>query len=275
MTKKYYLLKSFASLFAMIFGFSATVAAQYGAIETTYRINGNINDLLSNVPIEGIKVSMKSQDNPKATTQSDSLGHFEFEMYQWALDNTYYFTANDIDGVANGGEYLAKDTSMHMDYADFQRGDPRGHWQIEKTCRYQMNLKLPKAEVKTEPVDPPLKPPLDTNETTFKPILLPKDTLLLSTHEVTSQDPTEEWTLTEVYPNPTTGLVEIVMDAKQSEEISLQLYDDNYKILLERTEHLQSGSNKFAVDLKEYATGNYFLVIMRRDDRVVKKIVKT
>ena len=274
MTKKFYLLKSFATLLAAIFGFSATVAAPYGAIETTYKINGNINDLLSNVPIEGIKVSMKSQDNAPTTTQSDSLGHFEFAMYQWALDNTYYFTAEDIDGGAGGGDYLSKDTTLRLAYEDFQRGDPRGHWQIEKTCRYEVNLKLPKAAVVADTIDPPINPPLDSNEINPKPILLPKDTLLLSTAELAAQDPVDEWTTTEVYPNPTNGMVEIVMNAKQEDDIRLQLFDEGYKALFERTEHLQPGSNKFTLDLKEYATGNYFLVIIRRDNKVVKKIIK-
>ncbi len=274
MTKKYYLLKALASLLAMIFGFSATVAAQYGVVETIYKINGNINDLLSKVPIENIKVSMKSHDNPKVTTQSDSLGHFEFEMNRWTIDNTYYFTAEDMDGRAGGGDYLPKDTSLRLAYEDFQRGDPRGQWQVEKTCRYQVNLKLPKAAVVADKVDPPLQPPADSNEISPNPILLPNDTLLLSPAEVDAQYPTDEWTLTEVYPNPTNGLVEIVMDVKLAEEIRLQLYDDTYKILLERTEQLQSGRNKFSLDLKEYATGNYFMVMIRRDDRIVKKIIK-
>jgi putative lipoprotein (rSAM/lipoprotein system) len=274
MTKKYYLLKALASLLAMIFGFSATVAAQYGAIETTYKINGNINDLLSNVPIANIKVSMKSQDNASTTVQSDSLGHFEFAMYQWALDNTYYFTAEDIDGGAGGGDYLPKDTTLPLGYEDFQRGDPRGHWQVEKTCRYQVNLKLPKAVFVADTVNAPVNPPADSSEISPQPILLPRDTLLLSTAEVAAQDPTDEWATTEVYPNPTNGLVEIVIEVKLAEEIRLQLYDDTYKVLLERTEQLQSGSNKFSLDLKEYATGNYFLAIIRRDNKVVKKIVK-
>jgi hypothetical protein len=208
MTKKYYLLKSIASLLAMIFGFSATVSAQYGVMETTYKIDGNINELLSNIPIEGIKVSMKSKEIPKITAQSDSLMQLEIELQSPALDSTYFITSEDIDGAVFAGKYL------------------------------------------------------------------PKDTLLLGTNEYNAEDPTEECTLTEVYPNPTHGIVEIVIDAKLGEEISLQLLDDSYKLMFERTVQLQAGVNHFQVDLKSYSAGNYFLVVIRRDNRMVKKIIK-
>jgi putative lipoprotein (rSAM/lipoprotein system) len=274
MTKKYYLLKSLASLMAMIFGFSATVAAQYGAIETTYKINGNINDYLSDVPLKGIKVSMKANDLLKTTTQSDSLGHFEFEVNGWGVDNTYYFNAEDIDGAANLGSYLPKDTSLQLDYADFQQTEPRGHWQIERKCRYEVNLRLPKAEVATDTVDPPVKPTAGKDSIHPELIVLPKDTLPVVAPEVTTEIPLEDWTMAEVYPNPTNGLVEIVIESRMAEEISLQLYDDNYKALFEKTEHLQIGSNQFTVDLKGYPAGNYFLMVIRRDNRMVKKIVK-
>lgn len=274
MTKKYYLLKSLASLMAIIFGFSATVAAQYGAIETTYKINGNINDYLSHVPLKGIKVSMKANDFSKTTTQSDSLGHFEFEVNGWGVDNTYYFKTEDIDGAANLGAYLPKDTSLRLNYVDFQQTEPRGHWQIEKKCRYEVNLRLPKAEVATDTIDPPVKPKAGEDSIHPEPVVLPKDTLLTAAPEVTTEIPLEDWTLTEVYPNPTNGLVEIVIDVKLPEEISMQLFDDSYKILFERTEHLQIGSNQFTVDLKSYPAGNYFLIMIRRDIKIVKKIVK-
>jgi hypothetical protein len=208
MIKKYFLLKSFASLLAMIFGFSATVSAQYGVMETTYKIDGNINELLSNIPIEDIKVSIKSKENPKTTAQSDSLKQLEIEMQSLALDSTYFITAEDIDGAVYSGKYL------------------------------------------------------------------PKDTLLLGTNEFTAEDPIEEWTLTEVYPNPTNGIVEILIDAKLAEEISLHLYDDTYKLMFQRTLQLQAEDNHFQVDLKSYSAGNYFLVLIRRDNRIVKKIIK-
>jgi putative lipoprotein (rSAM/lipoprotein system) len=274
MGKKCFILKSIVSALAFIFGFSVTVAAQYGVVETTFKINGNVKDLLSNVPIESIKVSMRCKENSIADTQSDSMGHFEFEMYSWPLANTYYFTTEDIDGVEHSGEFMPKDTSLHLSYEDFQNPKSHGNWHVERNCRYEVNLKLSKEAEKTDFINIPVNEPVDKNNINPEPILLPKDTLLLSESKDKTEIQIETWSLTEVYPNPTNGLSEIVIDAKISEVLHLQLFDDAYNMLIERTEYLEPGINKFMIDLQRYSAGNYFLVILKKDRRIVKKIIK-
>jgi len=274
MKRKNFILKSFASLLAFVFGFSSGIMAQYGVMETYYKINGNISDLQNNLPIEGIKVAMKSKDNLKSVTDTDKNGNFSFNMSRWNAENTYFFTAEDLDGEANRGEFMTKDTSLAITYQDFLIGESKSHWDIEKTYRFGVNMKLLKKEEAMKDTAEKTNEPKNAEDSVWvAPLVLPKDTLVIGAL-VNGSANGEGWTMDEIFPNPTSGKVEIRIDSKTDEDFTIQLFDEGYKLLATKAEHLQSGVNVFSLDLEQYARGDYFVVLMRKEGRMVKKVVK-
>ena len=270
----YFILRSFASLLALLFGFSAKVAAQYGIIETTYKIDGLITDSEKKLPIEGIKISMKNHNFQNATTQSDSSGRFEFLLYDHQIGNTYYFTAEDIDGAWHRGEFLPNDTTMQINPSDFLPPESNGHWEYERKYRQEINLKLEKKVVNNDTTAPAKQPPKDEEAINDNPIVIPKDSLLIESARPNIEIPSDDWTIADIFPNPTAGKVEILIESQTEEELTLQLFDNNSKALLENTEHLQTGTNHFILDLKEFPAGNYLLIVLKKDNKIVKKIIK-
>ena len=147
---------------------------------------------------------------------------------------------------------------------------------MTQICKYrqEINLKLEKKVVNNDTTAPAKQPPKDEEAINDNPIVIPKDSLLIESARPNIEIPSDDWTIADIFPNPTAGKVDILIESQTEEELTLQLFDNNSKALLENTEHLQTGTNHFILDLKEFPAGNYLLIVLKKDNKIVKKIIK-
>ncbi len=74
-----------------------------------------------------------------------------------------------------------------------------------------------------------------------------------------------------VFPNPTKDLVNITFKLNKSEEVNIQLFDMNGKIIHQK-EHLGNiGNNQVSFDLKSVSAGFYYLSVNQSKVKLVKK----
>mgnify|MGYP000976033121 CR=1 FL=1 len=69
-----------------------------------------------------------------------------------------------------------------------------------------------------------------------------------------------------VYPNPTENILNVESFENAEAEISYQLFDATGKVILNRLIMSQAGSNKLTLDLKNYASGSYYLMIRKPNE---------
>jgi hypothetical protein len=140
-----YIQKSWRTLLALagiFLGFNATVAAQYGVIETTFRINGNIHSAACNIPLEHINIKAEGQpqdknDDPYVMTgETDSNGNFII-----VLDR--YHLADNIRIAASSPDRRYRDTVFVIPAAigNFISGQ-RGGWHIDYEYKDPVDIRL-------------------------------------------------------------------------------------------------------------------------------------
>lgn len=66
-----------------------------------------------------------------------------------------------------------------------------------------------------------------------------------------------------VYPNPTENILNVESVENVDIEISYQFFDATGKVVLSEKVMWHAGSNKFSLDLKNYAAGSYYLMIRK------------
>lgn len=69
--------------------------------------------------------------------------------------------------------------------------------------------------------------------------------------------------LIKVYPNPTENILNVESVENVDIEISYQFFDATGKVVLSEKVMWHAGSNKFSLDLKNYAAGSYYLMIRK------------
>jgi hypothetical protein len=69
--------------------------------------------------------------------------------------------------------------------------------------------------------------------------------------------------LIKVYPNPTENILFVESVENTAVNISYQLFDAAGKIVISEKISWKAGPNKFSLDLKNYATGAYYLMISK------------
>lgn len=84
---------------------------------------------------------------------------------------------------------------------------------------------------------------------------------------------TNEFSVLEVYPNPSEGQVNLFYVLPVSETIQVNITDINGKIHQEKSLNGESGVNLLQLDLTGYAAGNYFITVFYNDQRVTRKLV--
>ncbi len=77
-----------------------------------------------------------------------------------------------------------------------------------------------------------------------------------------------------IYPNPTTGLLNLVLNSSGNENYKIALYDllgNSYALPLSQVQ--VNGSKQLTLDLNELSTGAYFLSLSGTKDSAVKKVL--
>ncbi|HEX8528515.1 MAG TPA: T9SS type A sorting domain-containing protein, partial [Cytophagales bacterium] len=76
-----------------------------------------------------------------------------------------------------------------------------------------------------------------------------------------------------VYPNPTRGIVTLVLPAGLGVPVQLSVYDARGKQLLSRS--LAAGTEKTDVDLSGYAAGLYLIKLETRHGITVRRVFRS
>ncbi|MEI6123924.1 MAG: T9SS type A sorting domain-containing protein [Bacteroidota bacterium] len=278
------LLRTVLWMVAFVFGFGATVVAQYGAIQTSYKVKGCITDSETNLPLAKIKISSNDLEYLFDDAITDVNGNFEIETYYLLFNKPLHLQASDSSGRKSLGRYITKDTSFVLMYQDFLKSEPKGGWAMDKIYRYEVNLKLRKELPLVDSllawvVRKKIMKDLDTSANVeIKPEpqveLQPADLLGIEPFETAVADTQDTFQDIEIYPNPTNTVIHIIIDAKTNEKLVVDLLDNNAKLLLKNEIGIWVGLNQHEIDLENYPAGNYLLVITQAEKRIVKKIIK-
>ena len=102
---------------------------EYGTPHADYIIKGRVMDE-SGTPVQGIKTSLRKVDKVRAygidSVQTNASGNYQLKHTGW--QNQYYkVIAEDVDGEANGGEFLSDTLDIDYDKA-VKTKDGDGKW---------------------------------------------------------------------------------------------------------------------------------------------------
>ena len=83
-----------------------------------------------------------------------------------------------------------------------------------------------------------------------------------------------EITETQVFPNPTTGIIHIINNTTYSSEGVVEISTINGTVVYQQNINFDIGFNNFYIDISRFSTGTYYLKITDTHKQIVKKIVK-
>lgn len=117
---------------------------EYGTPHADYIIKGRVMDE-SGTPVQGIKTSLRKVDKVRAygidSVQTNASGNYQLKHTGW--QNQYYkVIAEDVDGEANGGEFLSDTLDIDYDKA-VKTKDGDGKWYLG-TYEITQDVKLKK-----------------------------------------------------------------------------------------------------------------------------------
>jgi len=111
-----------------------------------------------------------------------------------------------------------------------------------------------------------LKKSIDTGEVTDTESL----SQLLPPNQTPVKDHLDKANIT-IYPNPTNSTITIEMSDYQEEIIMAHVLSSNGSLLLEGEIRNQ---NKYSVDLSRFASGQYYLILTRKNETISYTIIK-
>lgn len=84
------------------------------------------------------------------------------------------------------------------------------------------------------------------------------------------------WTIADVFPNPASSEVKVIIPAPNSDQVTLSVTDMTGRIVLSTTANLEAGNNIIPVDISFLANGAYFVKLAGCDncETVVSRFVK-
>ena len=77
-----------------------------------------------------------------------------------------------------------------------------------------------------------------------------------------------------LYPNPTTGIVNVTLEALSvsNQDVLITLFDATGKTMIELDHSFQLGTNSLVLDLSKFADGAYFLSVSDQDSNIVRTV---
>ena len=101
--------------------------AEYGMPHANYQIVGTVTEEETGNPVEGIKVTFKVLDSPRATFITDKNGKIDESLIEWPEGENLKFIFEDIDGPENGGQFQ-KDSLERKDFQVEFKEDKLSGW---------------------------------------------------------------------------------------------------------------------------------------------------
>jgi putative lipoprotein (rSAM/lipoprotein system) len=282
-------------LIGVIFGFTTSIVAQYGAPMAHYRITGRVISKDCNIPIPNIKVNL-SDNNYQSSygPVTDKDGKFELWFYRdyGDTDNMkMMLEADDVDGEANGGEFKTFEKMALIKLRQEKRvRDAYNNDSPDIIIEMDYKGKPPcKPEEPTDSVikQQPIAQQLPIDSIPKKEPPLQKLCILTDSSSLMSDEPDSlknnirgnppdlpANNLIVVYPNPSKGIYTIKYSAGKSSYISIYVYDSNSKLILSQVWGNCEGIVEKQLSLEGKAPGLYYLILKADNASYTHKLVK-
>jgi len=128
--------------------------AEYGTPYADFEIKGTVTDSISSAPVQHVRVTV-TQDHPftrhdsalvhidtLAVKETDSAGEYDIQFQNFPLEvQTFKVKAEDIDGPANGGEFIPQQKSILFTNSDLSGGKGWYNGKAVKTIDIKLKKK--------------------------------------------------------------------------------------------------------------------------------------
>jgi putative lipoprotein (rSAM/lipoprotein system) len=268
------------SFFGFFFGFTTSVAAQYGVIEAVYKVKGKVSSQECMVPVDKIRVTLSEQRAGNGAgfrshvAETDEHGEFTFFLYGHRERESLQLHLHDPDGALNG-HY--KDTVLVIPAGRKYFGEAeQGHWSALYEYGEPLHIPLkalgvpPCAENSPQDQTEPQKP-LESIE----PELFPKADGADSSEMIF-----QEQSLTDggpdiiVFPNPVSALLNIqITSVRESENAVLKVFDGRSRVVRNMVVRIEPGENMFTISTLHLPAGTYHLILQGKTMHHTEKII--
>jgi len=139
------------SLVALIFGFSGSVAAQYGVPENHYLVKGKVISEKCQDAVPQIKITLRATDADGVDHDmpgiTDENGNFSIDNPYIRTYSEYLLIAEDVDGTQNKGDFEPLRQWIVLGTGDFENSTTE-NWDryFESKKLYNFALKMRKDE---------------------------------------------------------------------------------------------------------------------------------
>jgi len=139
------------SLVALIFGFSGSVAAQYGVPENHYLVKGKVISEKCQDAVPQIKITLRATDadgvDHDMPAITDENGNFSVDNPYIKTYSEYLLIAEDVDGTQNKGDFGPLRQQIILGTGDFENSTTE-NWDryFESKKLYNFALKMRKDE---------------------------------------------------------------------------------------------------------------------------------
>lgn len=114
---------------------------EYGVPRINYIVKGVVTDEAGN-PIQGIQTKFVGDLNYADPTKTDANGNYQILATTYPSLNGCKLIVNDIDGEANGGEFLSDTIDVEkLPKNEVEKGDGWYQGRYESTANIQMKKK--------------------------------------------------------------------------------------------------------------------------------------
>jgi hypothetical protein len=78
----------------------------------------------------------------------------------------------------------------------------------------------------------------------------------------------------DIFPNPTVENLTLMLNAEESKDLMVNIYNQNGQSVLSENIVTQNGENRFNFEVANYATGVYFVEVTDGQFRTAKRFLK-
>jgi putative lipoprotein (rSAM/lipoprotein system) len=128
--------------------------AEYGVPYADYEIKGTVTDSIMSSPVEHVRVTVTQNRtftrndsalvhiDTLAVKETDSAGKYDIQFHTFPLEaQTFKVKAEDIDGTANGGEFIPQQKSILFTNSDLSGGKGWYNGKAVKTIDIKLKKK--------------------------------------------------------------------------------------------------------------------------------------